>query len=145
MKLTIDVGDIFILTDDAYLLVIDVLPGFDDDYGHFPATARVVAAIRGEFYGCDDSFMFRDWGNQALDWVFLDAGSSNLVNQDALAKLERVGQDRDENFIPRVWALLGDFYFGKAVRDRRELDPRLAELSDEASAALNALDNPMGL
>lgn len=146
MKLVIDVGDIFILNDNAYLLVIDTLRPIDDDYGHMPASARVVVAVRGEFWGAEDAgFIFRNWGNQALDWVFIDPDQENLVCQSALQGLERVGQERDETIILRIWNALGDWYFHGNPNRGGLYDPRLRELCAESRAALQALDNPMGL
>jgi hypothetical protein len=135
----IEKGDIFVLSNDAYLLVFDVIEGFEDDYGVFPDTVRVIPALRGLFHTESEwensGLAFRDWGVQALDPVLLDIFHNNLINRDALERLERVGYDTEVQPALRK-AVEGN------VNEEVE-DEYLRDLRRCTFAALCSMPNPM--
>lgn len=141
----VEPGDIFVLDSQTYLFVLrHPQSGFMDDYGNFPAVVEVVPAIRGFFnLEQDDArfarIIFRDWGNQSLDWAYLVPILANNVVLERLCKLERVGQGRDGVFMRRCWRAVGDIMLSRGPKYRPPTDRQFLELVFAASVQLNEL------
>jgi hypothetical protein len=155
----IEKGDIFLLNDRVYLLVIrDPQDGFSDDYGDFPSTTECVPAVRSSYVVDDQAdlesigLVFRNWAEMGLDWVWIDTQAHNNIRTDALERLERVAQDRsdqaDDDGVGTIRAIYAQIRCGLAggisPDPRRPHDTRLRRDLQGARTVMRNMPNAMG-
>lgn len=158
----IEKGDIFLLNDRVYLLVIrDPQDGFSDDYGDFPSTTECVPAVRSSYVVDDQAdlesigLVFRNWAEMGLDWVWIDTQAHNNIRTDALERLERVAQDRSDDDYDQEQGRVGTIQAvysqirrglagGISPDPRRPHDTRLRRDLQGARTVMRNMPNAMG-